>query len=804
MARINQLNYLDVVDDVWTKAKDKGIMHVNSEEREFTGKSFKIRGEELINFGTCGYLALEKDPRLLEGAQGLLKKYGSQLSMSRAYMRPPYIQELENLMSQIFGGHKVITFSSTSNAHISVIATIMKPDDLIILDQQVHFSVQFPSKHTRLKGTTVKMVKHSDWDALEDMLKTEYNNYERIWYMADGVYSMHGDLPDTDRLKELYDKYPKLHLYFDDAHGMGWDGKNGAGYIFDRLGVTDRIVLISTLAKGFGSVGGTAVFGDEEMYRRTDIFGGPLSYSHPLSPANVGAAIASAKIHLSDEIYSMQNDLNQLKNYLNYQLDSYNLPNISSPDSPIYLIGSGLNKVTRNFVNRVFEDGIYVNTATFPVVPNDRSGLRFTLTRHNTFEDIDRLAKSLSKNLSLAINEEGDDIERVYEEFGVEYKGERKSLSSIHLNEDKLNVSIYNTISEISVDEWDEVYSGRGNFTHSGLQAMEDIFSKNDQVHDNYSFHYVIVRNEEGTIVASTFFTGGIIKDDMLAAEGVSRNIEKEREKNPLYLCSKTLLMGSMFAEGEFLYYDVKSDLWSDAVKLIVKSAENIKKEIEAEVLILCDFEHEDPVNELLENEGFTRLIMPNKNIINGDNWSTYDELMERTPSKNNRMNIKRYALKLEEKFDVEIKKEITDDIAERYHELFANVKSRNFGFNFFIFPEKTPKVLSKYDDWEFIELRPKGEDKVIASLWCFVGENFYCPLLIGLDYDYSESHRVYQQGMFQAVKRGNKLQKENIFLGYSADFEKQKYGAKSIPVNAYIKVDSLLNMEIIESYSST
>ncbi len=34
-----------------------------------------------------------------------------------------------------------------------------------------------------------------------------------------------------------------MHLYFDDAHGMSWDGKNGAGYIYDRLGVNERIVL---------------------------------------------------------------------------------------------------------------------------------------------------------------------------------------------------------------------------------------------------------------------------------------------------------------------------------------------------------------------------------------------------------------------------------------------------------------------------------------------------------------------------------------------------------------------------------
>ena len=226
MAKINHNNYLDVVDSVWTSAKEKGIMHINSEEQQFDGTKFTIKGKELINFGTCGYMGLETHPDLIANSIQLTKKFGTQLSMSRAYIRPTYIQELEELMSQIFDGNKVICYTSTSNAHISVVSTIIKPDDLIILDQQVHFSVQFPCKNMKLQGTEVKMVPHSDYLMLEEMIQENYNKYNRIWYMADGVYSMHGDLPDTDILKKLLHKYPKLSLYFDDAHGMGWEGKN--------------------------------------------------------------------------------------------------------------------------------------------------------------------------------------------------------------------------------------------------------------------------------------------------------------------------------------------------------------------------------------------------------------------------------------------------------------------------------------------------------------------------------------------------------------------------------------------------
>ena len=657
MAKINHSNYLDVVDSVWSSAKSDGIMHINSEEKSFNGEKFTIQGKELINFGTCGYLGLETHPELIANSIALTKKFGTQLSMSWAYIRPTYIQELEELMSQIFDGNKVICYTSTSNAHISVIATIIKSNELVILDQQVHFSVQFPCKNTKLQGTEVKMVRHSDYGMLEEMIRENYNKFNRIWYMADGVYSMHGYLPDTDVLKSLLCKYPKFHLYFDDAHGMSWSGKNGAGYIYDRLGVSERIVIISTLAKGFGCVGGTVILADSEMYRKIDIFGGPLSYSHPLSPANVGAAIASAKIHLSQDIYKYQSELRDLMDYMNLKLEEKNLTNISSPNSPIYFIGGGLNKVTRNFVHRILEEGVYVNTATFPVVPNDKSGLRFTLTRHNTKSDIDLLTDLLAFHLPKAIEEEGDTVERVYKEFGCVLREEQKVSVVDRISNSSLVVEKHTTIHAIDSNEWDLMFKDRGNISHSGLQAMEEIFSNNEKPEENWSFHYILVRDEKAKIVLATFFTGALYKDDMLAQENVSKQIEEVRKTNPYYLCSKTLAMGSLFCEGDFVYLDVEHTEWRNATNRLFEFVSKVKKEIDATAVIFRDFEAEHPLNSILEDEGYVQMKMPNSNIVSHPKWNSKEELLALLDSKNNVRNINRYVFRYEHQFNVTIKK---------------------------------------------------------------------------------------------------------------------------------------------------
>ncbi|MFL9831355.1 aminotransferase class I/II-fold pyridoxal phosphate-dependent enzyme [Flavobacterium sp. ST-87] len=803
MAKINHNNYLDVVDNMWTSAKEKGIMHINSEEQSFNGEKFRIKGRDLINFGTCGYLGLEIHPDLIAGSIELTKKFGTQLSMSRAYIRPPYIQELEELMSQVFDGNKVICYTSTSNAHISVIATIIKPDDLIILDQQVHFSVQFPCKNAKLLGTEVKMVRHSNYEMLEEMIRENYNKYNRIWYMADGVYSMHGDLPDTTILKQLLNKYPKLHLYFDDAHGMGWAGKNGAGYIYEQLGVNERIVIISTLAKGFGCVGGTAIFADSEMYRRTDIFGGPLSYSHPLSPASAGAAIASAKIHLSNDIYTYQAELRDLMHYMNGCLKEKNLPNISSPDSPIYFIGSGLNKVTRNFVHRILQQGIYVNTATFPVVPNDKSGLRFTLTRHNTKADIELLTDAMAYHLPKAIEEEGDCVERVYQEFGFHLKKKANNSLIKPINNSNLVVEEYTSIHDINPADWDCMFQDRGNISHSGMRAMEEIFSDNEKPEENWSFHYIIVRDKAAKVILATFFTGAIYKDDIVAPENVSKQIEEVRKADPYYLCSKTLAMGSLFCEGDFIYQDTQHPEWRNSVNCLFDFVSKTKKEIKATTVIFRDFEKESILTQIIEEEGFAKMRMPNTNVIQNPKWETPDDLMALIKSKKKRDNIKQYAIRNLDKFEIKIKNEITDKEAILYFNLFENVKKANYSYNFFQYPAKMPEILSKYKEWEFIEISLKENNQLVAVVFSYVGDHHYCPLIVGLDYNYIDSHHVYKQAMFQMVKRGNDLNKKITYLGLTADFEKQKYLALTIPTWAYLKVDETYNLELIESYSN-
>ncbi len=800
MAKIKHASAYDVVDHVVSAAKKKKIMHLSSQEEEFNGEFLKINNEELINFGTCGYLGLEKHPQILAKSHELLDRYGSHFSISRAYVKAPYLEELEQKISQIFDNHPVVIYTSTSVAHQSIIGTIIGTNDLIILDQQVHYSVQYPCQFAKLQGTMVKMVRHNSLEMLEDFIKRGYNQYDKIWYMADGVYSMYGDLPHKKELLFLLEKYPKLHLYFDDAHGVGWTGKNGCGSVFEFFKHSDRVVLISTLAKGFGSIGGIAVFNDLEMHRRIDIYGGILSYTHPLSPSNVGAAIGSAEILLSDKIHTYQKELKELMEYLNTKLEELNLTNTSSNQTPIYFIGTGSAKVAHNLIQRVLADGLYVNTATFPVVPNDKTGLRFTLTRHNTKVHIDKLVDSIGRNFHLAVEEENEDLEKIYKTFNVPFKGKQITKT---VESKKIFVETYNRIDEIDVYLWDSLFKDNGNYSHNGLKCVEEIFSNNDKVEENWDFHYIIIKDENNEVLLATYFTSALYKDDMLALENISRKIEKQREEEPYYLCSKTLAMGSLFTEGEHLYINESHSLVNLALSQFFVEIEKIKKATDSKVVILRDFQSDFKFHEGFENEGFVKVSMPNSLHLKNVTWKTPEQMLASIPSSKKRKGIRYYALRNEFQFDISFQSTLTEQESTRCYELFSNVKSRNFGLNFFEYPSKITSVLSRFKEYEFILIRLKGQAEIIASAWIYNGTSHSSPMIVGLDDDYIKKHRIYQQTVYQIIKRARQLDKETIFCGFSADFEKQKFGAIAVPMFAYIKMEDTFNSEIINSYSS-
>lgn len=802
MAKIKHNNFIDTVDEVFAGAKKEGVLHLYAEDEYLNGRTIQIKGKKMFHFGTTGYLGLEQDIRLKEAAISAIHKYGTQFPLSKSYISNPLYAELEAKIENMYGIPPIITKNSTLG-HMAVIPTAIRDEDGVILDHQVHWSVQNACQFLKLRGIPVEMIRHSNMEMLEYKIKQLTSKCNKIWYMADGVYSMFGDYAPISDLMELSKKYPQLHLYFDDVHGMSWKGKNGTGYVSSVLEeLPDNVMLMTTLSKTFGASGATLICSDAVLREKIKNFGGPLTFSAQLEPASVAAAIASANIHLSPEIGMLQNDLADKIAYFNELISKASLPIIIQNNSPVFFLGTAMPLTTYKLVQNLFKEGFFVNPAIYPAVPVKNTGIRITLSRHNQKEEIRALVDAIEYLLPMALSQTGNSLTKIYQAFGL---NDMKIQKEEVIRKTSLQMQHETSIKNINKNSWNQLLGKQNAFDWDGLHFLESAFSNNDNPKiNNWDFHYFIIKDTNNSPIVATFFTHGLWKDDMLASESISLQLEETRKQDPLYLTSKVFSMGCLFTEGNHCYINKSHPMAEEAIGLLLEQAELVYQELDADMLILRDFEEDLQRNTIFHNRGFLKINMPDSCVIEELPWNNVDGFIN-SLSKRSKRHFLEEVLPFENSFDVVIKNQLTHNEMEHCYGLYNNVKNRNQAINSFIYPKKVFIEMSNHPNWEFMLLYLKNNtvekttNQAVGVMFCYKNmEHTYVPSLIGMDYDYALKFQIYRQLLYQTIKRTKELDFKKIDFGFSATFEKKKMGAVLIPKVAYIQAKDNFSMELM------
>ena len=369
------------------------------EDLDYNGRSININGREVLHFANCSYLGLEKHPKLIEASIEAVKHYGTQNSMSRSMLSSPLFLEIEAKLSRIFCGYPIV-YGSTTLAHYSALPILAKEKDAIILDAYVHNSVRTASMLCKANGTFVIIAKHNDMDHVRYLTKRlRKEGYNKIWYCADGVYSMHGDFCDIEGLHKLLDDEDGFYAYIDDAHGLGWCGKNGSGYVIGKYGLHEKMIVIGSLSKSIAAAGGVIVVPDKILSDYLKLTGHTFIFSIPLPPAVLGALNASLNIHLSDEILKYQNELLELIHHFRKKSEELSLPISTRDITPIQFIKIGSTESILKVQKRLIENGFFSTIAAYPAVSKGGGGIRVSLTRHLKRSDIDNFLEYLKSEL---------------------------------------------------------------------------------------------------------------------------------------------------------------------------------------------------------------------------------------------------------------------------------------------------------------------------------------------------------------------------------------------------------------------
>lgn len=816
---------LEIIDAVITEAVRLGLGHLTAEDERLTGRTLRLGGRDLVHFGSCSYLGLELDPRLKQGAIDAIERFGTQFSSSRAYVSAPLYEELEGLLGAVFEAPVIVT-PSTTLGHLAAIPALVDERDAVILDHQVHNSVQLAARQLQPIGTHVELVRHSRLDLLEERIRELRHHHRHVWYLLDSVYSMYGDVAPLEELAALGERYEQLRLYVDDAHGMSWKGRHGRGVALDRVPLHPRMVVATSLNKSFGAGGAALVFAEATTRQRVRNCGATLIFSGPLQPPMLGAAIASARIHLSDEIYALQRRLRARFDHCSRLLASVDLPVPSSPDSPVRFVGMYSTRAAQQMALRLMDEGYYVNTGQFPAVAVKKSGVRFSLNLHQTEEDIRGLVDAIARSFDAVLAEEGETPESVWSALRLPPPaggGRRRTVDPRPRpgraerrrgrRGAALRLERADTIEKIHAAEWNARLGGRGSFTWGGLRFLERTFRDRPEPENDWHFHYYRVLDAEGRPRLATFFTDALWKADMLAEPDVSRQVEQLRARDPHLLVNRTFAMGSLLTEGDhlFLHPDARrggSSEWKDLMALLLAAVDADAEARGAETLVLRDLPADDPeMDALLLERGFARLPAP-ETFVAECTWPD-EQAFLRAGSRDLRRHHGRHVQPWNGTYEVEVldgrsRRPTPDELAHLYA-LYRNVQGRSLALNTFPLPRDLFARMLEFPDWELLALRvrpgalPGAPDAPVAVVASFVGEDRYVPMVIGLDYAYVHAHGLYRQCLRHVVLRARALGLPRVLFGMGAPLEKRRFGARPTARVYYVRADDPYSFDAIQ-----
>jgi 8-amino-7-oxononanoate synthase len=369
---------------------------------EIDGRMIRVGDKWLADFASCNYLGFDLEREIVDAVPAYLEKWGTHPSWSRLLGSPVLYSQIEERLTELLGAEDTLVLPTITLIHMSVIP-VLAGAGTIYVESRAHKTIYEGCQLAGARGATVKKFQFEDADDLERLLK-EGGPTPRL-ICIDGVNSMTGnavDLPAFARLARAYDAL----LYVDDAHGFGVIGERsnderspygtrGNSIVRYAEETYDHVVLVAGLSKAYSSLAAFLTC-PPELKRLLKTAAPPYLYSGPSPIASLATVLAGLDVN-EKRGDAVRAGLWRKTAAVLEHLDRLGVHTPNRSGFPIIEVPLAHHEDIDAVGRFLFESGIYVTLAAYPLVPRSEVGFRIQVTAANTDAEIEQLTDVLGR-----------------------------------------------------------------------------------------------------------------------------------------------------------------------------------------------------------------------------------------------------------------------------------------------------------------------------------------------------------------------------------------------------------------------
>ncbi|HEX6399038.1 MAG TPA: pyridoxal phosphate-dependent aminotransferase family protein [Actinomycetota bacterium] len=369
---------------------------------EIDGRMIRIGDRWLADFASCNYLGFDLDREIITAIPEYLEKWGTHPSWSRMLGSPVLYPQIEERLIELLGCEDALVIPTITLIHLSVIP-VLAGDGTIYVDSRAHKTIYDGCQFASARGATVKRFRFEDPGDLEQLLRQDRSSTRLV--CMDGVNSMTGNAPDLKEFAQVARRYDAI-LYVDDAHGFGVIGEHSpdesspygtrGNSIVRHCGESyDGVVLVAGFSKSYSSLA-AFVACPTDLKELLKTAAPPYLYSGPSPTASLATVLAGFDVNEArgEEI---RLDLWRKTDQVLRSLDQLGIHTPNRSGFPIIEVPLARHEDIDAAGRFLFDNGVYVTLAAYPLVPKSEVGFRIQVTAANSHAEIEQLIDVLGK-----------------------------------------------------------------------------------------------------------------------------------------------------------------------------------------------------------------------------------------------------------------------------------------------------------------------------------------------------------------------------------------------------------------------